>query len=183
MATGEGNQSYLQALQQHKPLTTGTQKAVAMANPSTQPSASQPTAKDSQQPGTTPPTFQDLSPQLQALVLALGSAPFNTCKAASLIAADNQLVALWLLRSGRQHPLLIAAMHRLWGVCEVILQSSVTSIKPVLYAAIRMAAAAGQEQLVSRLLQAPGGPLVDPIEQDSREHSSLKASLSLANSF
>jgi hypothetical protein len=115
-------------------------------------------------------------------VLAWASAPLDTCKAAALVAADNQLAALWLLGSTKKHPLLIAAKHRLWDVCEVILESRATPLKSVLYAAIQKAAAAGQQQLVSRLLHAPGGPVVEHIEQYSWEHDTLRASLSLASS-
>jgi ankyrin repeat protein len=90
---------------------------------------------------------------------------------------------VWLLRGQKIQPLLVAVKHKLWDVCLLILDSCPVLPRPVVFAALQRAAAAGQEQLVASLIAAADEPLA-PLYERGREHSwehiSLNRSLILA---
>jgi hypothetical protein len=143
-----------------------------------EPPANQPST---QPPNGNPVTFQHLPLHLQTLVLAWASAPLNTCKAAALIPADSSLTALWLMRSNKRQPLLVAAKHQLWDACQAILDSGTPVLTPAVIAALQKAAAAGQEQLVAKLVAAGGEKLLEKSDNSWEERSAgLKKAWSLA---
>jgi ankyrin repeat protein len=102
-----------------------------------------------------------------------------------MIAADSSLTALWLLRSHKMQPLLVAVKHKLWDVCLLILDSCPALPTPVVIAALHRAAAAGQEQVVARLLVACDEPLQDVLKSSGLhgwQRVSLMRTLSTAAS-
>jgi hypothetical protein len=96
-------------------------------------------------------TFSHLPLHLQSQLCALAGAPLSTCKAAAHLAGDPQLVAQWL-RLARRWPLLTAAKHGLWDICQLLLKCEGPINDCVAAAVIRLAAKARQVQLVTDLM-------------------------------
>jgi hypothetical protein len=66
--------------------------------------------------------FCHLPFHLQHIIFALAAAPLNTCGAAAEISQDDKLICQWLLAKDNQ-PLLTASKHKLWDVCEHIINT------------------------------------------------------------
>jgi ankyrin repeat protein len=75
---------------------------------------------------------------------------------------------------------LVAVKHQLWDTCQAILDSGTPVLTPVVVGALQKAAAAGQEQLVARLIEAAGDALIG-IHEQSWEGRVLKKALSAAS--
>jgi hypothetical protein len=101
--------------------------------------------------------FTQLPLHLQTLLLSWAAAPLDTCKAAAALASDPQLTAQWLLQNRRQ-PVLAAAKYGLWDACRHLLDASGPLPRAMAYAAVQAAAAAGQEQVITRLLHCAEEP-------------------------
>jgi hypothetical protein len=81
----------------------------------------------------------------------MSGAPLLAFKAGKLLAADSRLMAQWLTVV-RRWPLLTAARFRRWDVCEHLLESGPAVDPPIAAAALKLAADAGQAQLVGKLM-------------------------------
>jgi hypothetical protein len=68
-------------------------------------------------------SFDSLPSHIQALIFASAGACLTTCKASAALAQDARLAAKWLLQQHLSQPLEYAAKHRLWDVCNQLLDT------------------------------------------------------------
>jgi hypothetical protein len=172
-----GRLTYLQALQCVS-LGSKSCRSTITAKPTTQ----QPTSEPADAVQVNPIGFLHLPLNLQTLVLAWAGSPLTTCTAAAHISDDAQLVAQWL-QGKKQLPLLVAAKHGRWDVCQHLLDTQPAPSIVVACAAVQMAAEAGNDQMVHRFLHCAEEPLhrvYTEADGCSMERSALQQALKLA---
>jgi hypothetical protein len=102
-------------------------------------------------------SYLQLPARLQSHILALAGAPLNTCKASAAIACSPDFTATWLAAT-HPRPFEAAGYLQKWGVCLHMLDSGHHITGPQLATVLSPAAAAGQVELVKRLIDAGQWP-------------------------
>jgi hypothetical protein len=99
-------------------------------------------------------TWQDLPEDVQSLIFAYAPwAPPTTCKASAATVKDPQLLAQRLAVAKPKKPMALAARHKLWAACQVLLEQRLSSARESeLEEVLIRAAACGQDSIVESVM-------------------------------